>query len=635
MRKLFSSLAFLLIPVLYCWAQTKTIVINNDLPLQGQFKEGKATYVIKGTINLQGGTIILPAYSTLQFNSKGGIKNGTIQGKETTIGGRPYFDGVHLKGTFTNTEFYASWSSPKTISGFIEDVMNLSDYTVLIIDKDVSLSGSSRHVNHLNLRGSGHIIYNSDRYFITYGGCDIFDLKFKWTKGPVKEPKDNYNAVIVYSTLLQKDTTITTSIRNVVADGGGYCSYFMKQYSSSIVPRLRTVNLIENNRFVNFTRGAIWTCGGTGKVVNCKFLNIGYETSFSLYSVFPLCLGFNSNVEKAKAVGYEVRDCEFSSIVSAYNSKNDGRELHGLIAYGDSLVIHDNQFSDLSTKFSKSTDTGMDSEMLYIKGSFNLIEKNTFKNGAGSLSDGVVTMKTGATEGNVIRNNYFLTTNTSSKFVYLGGYNHTIDGNTFTSTDISPKEKETYAIYLGYQEQNGGRESVIIQNNTFSFSGKTPYMVVYANRWGDITLSNNILRNPWMLLKCNKRNGSILIQNNEVMIDNVHGNGNESFILISRDNGQPVIIKDNLFTFYNSKSGILVNGSNYRFIGNRVTLTKSSFQSLLRGAETDIEAKGNSFSIDNSTRLLRGSIVGEKESSRIKLKDNRFEKRKMNLLMKK
>ena len=138
-----------------------------------------------------------------------------------------------------------------------------------------------------------------------------------------------------------------------------------------------------------------------------------------------------------------------------------------------------------------------------------------------------------------------------------------------------------------------------------------------------------------MLLKCNKRNGSILIQNNEVMIDNVHGNGNESFILISGDNGQPVIIKDNLFTFYNSKSGILVNGSNYRFIGNRVTLTKSSFQSLLRGAETDIEAKGNSFSIDNSTRLLRGSIVGEKESSRIKLKDNRFEKRKMNLLMKK
>ena len=200
---------------------------------------------------------------------------------------------------------------------------------------------------------------------------------------------------------------------------------------------------------------------------------------------------------------------------------------------------------------------------------------------------------------------------------------------------MAPKDKDVFAIYLGYQEQNAGRESVIIHNNTFSFTGKTPYMVVYANRWGDITLTNNRFRNPWMLLKCNKRNGTILIRDNELIIDDVHSNGNESIIWISGDNKQPVIIKDNLFSFLNSEFGILVNGSNYKFVGNRVSLVGSSLQSLLRGSETDIEVRENSFSIDDGTRLLRGSIIGEKESSKIIVKDNSFDNRRINLLIKK
>ena len=448
----------------------KTIRINNNKPIQEQFNQTGTTYMIRGRIDFKGETINIPNNSKIRFRRHGVLTNGTLIGNDTSLTGNPKFDGIRLKGTFSNQKYYASWCSFETISDFIEDVMNLSKETAVIVDCDITMKDQKRSVDHLYLVGKNKTITNSDRYYINYGGADVTKLCFLWDKPQVVDPADNYSAVIVYHNLVEKDTTVVIRIEEVVADGGRYCSFFMRQYKSSVSPGLRTVNTVKNCTFSNFTRGAIWTCGGTGSVTQCKFLDIGYDGTSALWSVTALRLGYNAETEKAKAIGYLVEDCTFNNIVAAYNSENDGRELHGLLAYGDSLLVKNNVFNTLSTSFSKVTDPGMDSEILYIKGSYNVIESNTFENGAGRNANGVITLKLGASVGNTVRNNNFLNTNTTAKFVYLCGCNHIIEGNTFKSIVQESKDNKVYAIYLGHRDNLLRKESVVISNNVTSVS---------------------------------------------------------------------------------------------------------------------------------------------------------------------
>lgn len=305
---------------------------------------------------------------------------------------------------------------------------------------------------------------------------------------------------------------------------------------------------------------------------------------------------------KAKAVGYIVEDCNFCNIVAAYNPENDGRELHGLLAYGDSIVVRRNSFNTLSTSFTKVTETGKDSEMLYIKGSYNIIENNTFDNGAGESSDGMVTMKVGTTVGNVVHNNRFLSFNNNCKFIYLGGRNHLIEGNSFVNKCAKTGGGMAYAIYLGYHGQDVGKGSVLITHNTFSFIREQNYMAVYANRWGDLTFSNNTLINPAVLLKCNKRNGTVVIQGNVIRIEN---GSNVNLIMLTGDSGCPAIINNNDFLLTNSSINNLVNGTNYQFIGNQVLLKQSSFKLMFRGCDTPNVTSVNDIVIDGSSSVIK------------------------------
>ena len=610
--------------IVSCESFAKTISIRKNVPFGEQFKEDNTVYLIKEQIDLNGAMVIMPSNSTLKFKRKGLIANGTLQGNETHLSGRPHFDGVRLKGDFATREFCASWSSARSISDFIEDVMNLGGESSIIVDCDITLSDQKRYVDHLYLKGKKKTITNSDRYYITYGGTSISDLKYRWDKGPVQEPKDNYSAVVIYWDLLQKDTTIAVSIKNVHADGGRYSSFFMKQYKSSIEPNLTTLNDIENCLFENFNRGVIWTCGGSGKVTNCQFQNIGYDDSSTLLSVISLRLGY-SNVagDGAKAFGYEVNNCTFDNIVSAYNQNNDGRELHGLLAYGDSIIIRNNEFMRLSTSFSNAFDTGRDSEILYIKGSWNVIENNYFKDGAGTLSDGVVTLKSIDSEGNVLRNNHFLTKVSNSKFVYVAGKSVIIEGNEFKSISATPSADMSYAIYLGHHVENDGEESAKISNNSFSFPSTSNYMAIYANRRGNCTIENNTFQNPQKLLKNNNREGNLIFQNNRVFFENQQGQTNDNLIEITSAGGTIAKVERNEFIITNSVTGKIVNGSNYQFNNNKMYVVNSTLQSILKGSETMIEVKENEISISGESNIDRNVIVDEVDSSLIIVEGNR------------
>lgn len=616
--------ALFLATVASCESFAKTISIRENVPLGEQFKEDNTVYLIKERIDLNGATVKLPANSALKFKRKGELANGTLQGNETYLLGKPRFAGIRLKGIFATEDFYTSWCSDGFMSDYIEDVMNLGRETSIVVDCDITLSDQKKYVDHLNLRGKEKTITNSDRYYITYGGTNITDLEFYWDKGSVEVPEDNYSAVVIYWDLLQKDTTITVSIRNVNADGGRYSSFFMKQYKSSLEPKLTILNDLENCHFKNFTRGAIWTCGGSGKVVNCHFKNIGYNDSNTLLSVISLRLGF-SNIagDKAKASGYEVSNCTFNNIVAAYNPKNDGRELHGLLAYGDSIIIRNNEFKTLSTSFSNAFDTGRDSEILYIKGSWNVIENNCFKDGAGTLSDGVVTLKSIDSEGNVLRNNLFLTKVSNSKFVYVAGKSVLIEGNEFKSISATPSADMSYAVYLGHHVENDGEESAKISNNTFSFPSTSNYMAIYANRRGNCTIENNTFQNPQKLLKNNNREGNLIFQNNRVFFENQQGQTNDNLIEITSAGGTFAIVERNEFIIINSVTGKIVNGSNYQFNNNKMNVVNSTLQSILKGSETMIEAKDNEISISEDSNIDRNVIVDEVGSSLIIVDGNR------------
>lgn len=620
MQKCFLML-FLIMCLFSCESAEKVVSVKKNAPVQAQLKNPNVTYVIEDEVNLRGDTVYIPSNSMLQFKRGGALTNGTIKGNNTLIEGAPNFDKVRFIGAFKNQKYKTSWCSQDSMSDYIEDVMNLSDNSAIIVDCDITLADKKRYVNHLTLIGENKTVINSDRYNVTYGGAEISNLKFRWNKKPVIEPTDNYAAVIVYHHLLEKDTIINILIENVDADGGRYCSFFMRQYKSSIQPKLQAVNRIRNSSFCDFTRGAIWTCGGSGSVENCEFRDIGYDLSKKLWSVTALRLGYDTR-PKAKAIGYNVENCLFYNLVAAYNPDNDGRELHGLLAYGDSIVVRNNGFSTLSTSFSNATDTGRDSEMLYIKGSYNEIEGNSFENGAGAASDGVVTLKVGKTEGNVVRNNSFITSNTTSKFVYLGGHNHLIEGNEFMSSCSLTKDKYVFAIYLGHYDNV--IESVIIRNNTFYFNGKTNYMAVYANQWEDLSLTGNVFNNLTKLLKCNNRNGRVVIKDNTFTIEAVKGSSEDCFIEIKGNGKYQAVIESNKFVFNNSTLGILLRGSNFRFGENQVLLNKSSLQALLHGSNTEIEVVNNTFTIDQSTVIRRKALIGVKETPNTIINGNVF-----------
>ena len=620
-RILFAILVFI-VTLASCESQAKNIHIRSGRPMQEQLTDANAVYLITERINLNGATVIMPSNSTLRFKWQGLLTNGTLQGNGTHLTGKPRFDGMRLKGIYATQEFYASWSSARSISDYIEDVMNLGGESAVVVDCDITLNDQKKYVDHLNLKGKKKTITNSDRYYITYGGTSISDLKFRWDKGPVQEPKDNYSAVVIYWDLLQKDTTIITSIKNIQADGGRYCSYFMKQYKSSIEPKLRTNNLVENSSFENFTRGAIWTCGGTGEVTKCIFKNLGYETTSSLLSVCALRLGYSNKVgERAKAVGYVVSDCEFNNIVASYNHENDGRGLHGLLAYGDSINVVNNQFLTLSTSFSKPTDAGMDSEMLYIKGSYNTISKNRFENGAGSLSDGVVTLKIRETEGNVIQNNTFTQTSNNCTFIRLGGNNHKIIHNVIQNDYYDERNNPRYAIYIAYQNNIEG-DRIVIQKNDLQFVPASNYMGIYANGIGELVIQHNRFVNTRKLIKNNKRIGKCVITDNTINTNCQKADISDSYIELSGGVEFDAIIRKNTFSIIDSHMGRLVTGSNYCFENNIVEITNSSFESFIRGKSTPIKVKDNIFSFDNNLQPRNVKIVGESETNKIKMSGN-------------
>ena len=85
MRAYYPILIILFVLFANCNGHFRTIQVKNHLPLADQMKEAGITYLINGSLDLQGQTIIMPANATLKFEKDCVLQNGHLIGNHTKI----------------------------------------------------------------------------------------------------------------------------------------------------------------------------------------------------------------------------------------------------------------------------------------------------------------------------------------------------------------------------------------------------------------------------------------------------------------------------------------------------------------------------------------------------------------------
>lgn len=94
-------------------ALSKTIRLNNRLPLREQMTESNTTYEFIGTFDLGGQIVPCPSGSCLKFKKECLVLNGCLEGNYTRIRAgkrvKSFMENVILTGHFSNNKSYLSW----------------------------------------------------------------------------------------------------------------------------------------------------------------------------------------------------------------------------------------------------------------------------------------------------------------------------------------------------------------------------------------------------------------------------------------------------------------------------------------------------------------------------------------------
>lgn len=105
----------------YSCACNKTVKITKDTPIARLFKQDDVNYLIKGTVDLKGGTYIIPDNCSISLR-KGVLINGVITGSSTTI--------KHLHNQSIGVVLKGSWACEKIHDRFF-DLSYLNDDQVV------------------------------------------------------------------------------------------------------------------------------------------------------------------------------------------------------------------------------------------------------------------------------------------------------------------------------------------------------------------------------------------------------------------------------------------------------------------------------------------------------------------------
>lgn len=103
------AIALLAVALPLVGLQAKTICIKDKAQAYKHITESSQTYRIKGSIDLNGDTLRIPAGCTLQFK-RGGFRNGFVVLDNTTIIGKSeLFNDINVDGTIANDRVYSKW----------------------------------------------------------------------------------------------------------------------------------------------------------------------------------------------------------------------------------------------------------------------------------------------------------------------------------------------------------------------------------------------------------------------------------------------------------------------------------------------------------------------------------------------
>lgn len=379
----FSTLKLLILPLV-----AKCVVLNPDCSLQPQLRQEGITYQVSSTIDLKGSTLAFPSNCVVEFSKRGIITNGTIILDETELKGKIRLDCL-IKGTIKNEELKISsfnTSDPRALTRQLASVFNLKKPCHIVVDKDIELDGGISEVAYISLSGK-KVIRNSCSFKIK-GDIKLNDVSFKDFK--------NYVEVFLDYSKLERVSSI--EINNVRFDGSNkidrflYCPYIRNH--PTIIIQVEQSQFSHINNYVVCFRS---NCTGTIKD------NLVSEIGTSRLS--NVC-GFHLGASDLdyNACKFVIEGNYFHDFLVPYSNVHDSREAHAILLYGHNSVVKNNRVSDFHTEIGHGSDTGMDSEGIYIKGGDNLVEYNVLENCIGSSPDGAITFKS-TFPGNVIRNN--------------------------------------------------------------------------------------------------------------------------------------------------------------------------------------------------------------------------------------
>ena len=468
----------------------KRIVLKSGENFERLEHKENAIIIINREIDLNGGTFIAPMNSTLKFKKKGLIKNGTLQGNNTTLCGKVKLH-CGFAGTFTNEEIPASWlqiSDSVLLTKQIASLFNLSKVCSVRMDKDIVLDGSIQRVAYVSIEGK-YWIKNSC-VFRANGNIRLKDVTFSGF--------EKYRELFI--DLRDISGPVNIDIEDVNFDGNWnisrfiYCPYQDFEYPSNI--------LVYNSYFTrlkNFIVQFRPSC--TGRIINNKIYNIGTNEKSN---VIGFHLGDSDDeVKRLCAKSFAISNNVFKDFIVPYNNDDDGREAHAVLLYGHDNIVRDNKVINFFSQELGNSCTGCDSEGIYLKGGNNTVINNYLENCIGGPPDGAVTIKStygnNRIIGNIIKHKYGLGIQCCSP-------NSIIEQNTI----YSEHEAEAGIAMLS----NTG--STVRNNKLSATSGKDYHSAIALVNCDNVSIRGNQFSNTSCIFTTYTCRGQIIFDGNEV-----------------------------------------------------------------------------------------------------------------------
>ena len=473
-------------------ATAKHVILNSNNSIDSQMVQAGVTYVVLDTIDLKESAVFVPSNSTIKFKKHGLIRNGILHFNNTYLKGPIRLD-CKFDGSIKNEEIAVSSfniDNPVALTSQIESVFNLETNCKIVVDKDVTLDGSIREVRFVALEGKKSI-RNSCCYRVE-GNINIQYVSFK----------DFVKHKEVFLDCSKKKKAFTVTINNILFDGSHNIDRFL--FCPYIENLDATPLRIENSRFTKVNNFIVcYRSDCSGLISNNKIYSIG-TSDYS--SVCAFLLGCSD--EKYNANKFIIDHNIIDDVLVPYSKEHNGREAHIFLLYGHYNFIRYNLLSNMHVEQGPWTDTGLDSEGIYIKGGNNVIEGNSLDNCIGSSPDGSITLKT-SFDNNRVTNN-----------VIKHSYGVAIQCYTPKSIIAKNKIISTHKAEEGIAMLNNSN-SLIVANEFQSIDDKGDFHAAIAlSRCEGISIKMNTFLNTSGVITTYKCKGKILFENNGIGIKN-------------------------------------------------------------------------------------------------------------------